>query len=126
MLILPTRPIIEGITVVLFFQCVGALLNPVNRTRGSVKWGLVVHTAAMFSLFAIPVAAHLSLQAISYIDNRRFPGDDVYPPGPVGYQYFTDFEAVNAFSRVMFPLNQWLADGLLVSSVSNLPSRYLT
>lgn len=117
---LPARLIIQGITIVLFFQCVSALLNPVNRTKGSIKWGLVAHTVAMFSLFVIPVAAHLSLQSISYVDNRGFPGGGVYPSGPLGYQYFTDFEAVNAFSRIMFPLNQWLADGLLASSVSKL------
>jgi hypothetical protein len=106
-LILPIRPTIQGTCIVLCFKCVDALLNPDNRTGGNIRWELVAHTVAMFSFFAKPVAAHISKQSIFYIDNRGFPGDDVYPPGPLGYQHLTDLKAVNDFPRIMFPLNRW-------------------
>ena len=113
-----------GISITLFFQCAVTLLDPVNRTKGSIKWGLVAHTLAMFSLLTIAVAAHLSRQSISYIDNREFPGQDVYPPGPFGYQYFTNSVA-NVISGVAFPLNQWLVDGFLVSQFQTWSSKHL-
>ena len=62
----------------------------------------------------------LNSLSVSYVEDREFPGDDESPPGPAGYQYFTYTSATSGFSRVMFPLNQWLADGILVCSVSNL------
>ena len=114
-----------GISIALFFQCAVTLLDPVNRTKGIIKWGFVVHTLAMFSLLTIAVAAHLSRQSISYIDNREFAGIDVYPPGPFrGYQYSTNSVA-NVISRVAFPLNQWLVDGFLVSQFQTWSSKYL-
>ena len=66
------------------------------------------------------------IQSISNIDNRGFPGSDVLVPGPLGYQFSIYSHVINLIPFVMFFLNQWLADGLLVrpvlNSVSN-PSR---
>ena len=100
-----------GIVVVLFFQCMGALLDPTSRTKGGIKWGLVAHTAAMFLFVTIYTAINLDLQSISYIDNQAFPG------GPLLYQLYVSAKAISLVPNVMFPLNQWLADGLLVSSM---------
>lgn len=99
----------------------GALLNPVNRTKGDVKWGLVVHTVAMLLLVTIDVAMSLDLQSISYIENREFPGirGKIFP-GPYGYQDLVCSKAINTVPSIMFQLNQWLADGLLVRYVSKL------
>ena len=96
----------------------GTLLDPANRTRGGVKWGLVAHTAAMFSFVSIYTAVSLDLQPISYINNREFPA------GPLLYQFFVSTKGVNIIPNIMYPLNQWLADGLLVSStfISVFPS----
>lgn len=49
-----------------------------------------------------------------YIDNRDFPGNDEFPPGPIGYEDgFTVGPFVPVYSA-MFPLGQWLGDGLLL------------
>lgn len=100
--------ILYGIVVVLFSRCIGALLNPLNRVGGGTKWGLMSHTVAMFSFITIPVAMHFNKQCTSYTDNRTFPG------GPLKYQDANSGKLINIFPSVMFPLNQWLADGLLL------------
>ena len=80
----------------------------------------MVHTMAMFSIVTIYTAVTLNIQSVSYVDNRGFPGvDGVLPPGPLGYQYLTHSKAIGVVPTVMFLLNNWLADGLLVSPVSN-------
>lgn len=109
--------IFYGIVIVLFFQCMSALLNPVNRMRGGIKWGLVVHAAAMFSFVTIYTAINLNIQSISFIDNREFPGtsaDDAIPPGPVGYQWFIRYKAISIAQAPFAVMNNWLADGLLL------------
>jgi hypothetical protein len=111
---------ILGIVVVLSPQCMNALISPVNRARGGIKWGLVAHTVAMFSVVTVYTAITLNTLFTSYIDNREFPGvDGISPPGPVGYQYSTYANTMNAAATVMFLLNNWLADGLLASFVSS-------
>ena len=115
-----------GVIIVLFFQCMSALFNPVNRTLEGIRWGLVTYTVAMFSVVTILVAMNLNVQSLCYIDNRQFPGKDVVPPGPFGYQLFLYSNPLSIVPNFMFLLNNWLADGLLVGSVSNYPSRCLT
>ena len=106
---------IAGCVIVLFFQCMGAFLSPVNRTEGFVKWGLLAHTITMFTAVTIYTAINLHLQSISYIENRDFPGADELPPGPMGYQYFIYFKPICVVATAMFVLNNWLADALMVS-----------
>jgi len=107
--------IVYGIVIVLFFHCMAALLGPASHTGGVVKWGLVVHTGAMFTFLTILFATLLDIQSISYIDNRAFPGADGAPwAGPVAYQLFIYSKAISVFPLVMFLLNNWLADGLLL------------
>lgn len=110
---------ILGIVIVLFFQCMNALLNPVNRAWGGIKWPLVAHTVAIFSFVTIYTAMNLNLQLISFVDNREFPGGGVLSPGPLGYQFFIYSKAISIVPNLTFLLNNWLADGLLVSSISN-------
>ena len=93
-----------------------ALFNPGDRTRGGVKWPLVVHTVAMFLVVTIYTATTLTLLFICYIDMREFSGVGEYPPGPYGYLLFIYSEPLNVVASVMFLLNTLLADGLLVSS----------
>ena len=104
-----------------------ALLNPANHAGGRIKWLFVVHTVTMFSIVTIFTATYLDLHSISYVDNREFPGNDALPPGPLGYQHSIFSEAITLAPRVMFVLNNWLADGLLVSfaftSVACVPRR---
>ena len=95
-----------------------ALLNTVNRRKGSINWGLVAHTVAMFSLMTVNGSVSLAVQSTSYIDNREYPGDRTIPPGPLGYQAGITYSSpMNLVSNVMFFLNMWLADGLLVSPI---------
>ena len=99
-----------------------ALLGPTDRPRGGVRWGLVVHTVAMFLCVTIYTAATLDTQSISYVEDRRFPGVDGWPPGSLGYQFFVYSEPITVVPSVMFTLNQLLADGLLVSpTFSSIP-----
>lgn len=108
-------PIFYGIVVTLFLQCMGALLNPASNARGYMKWGLVAHTVAMFLFVTVYATINLNLQSISYVDNRGYPGSgDILPPGPFGYQSLTYSKPISLVSSVMFQLNQWLADGLLL------------
>lgn len=89
--------------------------------RRGIKWILVAHTTAMFSFVTIYTATSLDTLSVSYIDNREFPGlDGLLPPGPLDVIYTSG--AIDVVSNVMFVLNGWLADGLLVSSHSQLHS----
>lgn len=106
--------ILYGIVVALFCQCMIALLSPVNRVGCRIKWWLVAHTAAMFIFLTIPAFIGLRSQSIDFIDNRKFSGDDAYPPGPLGYELMADHGAISIVYAAMFPLNQWLADGFLL------------
>ena len=81
---------------------------------------LTAHTMAMFSIVTIYTVMCLILQSISNIDNREFPGvDDMFPPGPLGYQFLIYSKAISIVPIAMFLMNGWLADVLLVCSVSD-------
>ena len=104
-----------------------ALFDPANRRRqGGIKWGLVGYTLAMFSFVTIFTAMNLDIQSISFIDNREFPGvGDVFPPGPLGYQLFIYSKPITVVPNLMFLLNNWMADGLLVRFSATLPDEVL-
>ena len=112
--------IVLGVVIALFFQCMGALLNPANRAWGGMKWPLVAHITVMFSFATIYTAMNMDLQSISYIGNREFPGGGVLSPGPLEYQFLIYSKAINVVPNTMFFLNTWLANGLLASFVSSL------
>jgi len=57
---------------------------------------------------------NLNLQSISYIDNREFPGNDLAPPGPLGYQWFIHNQAISIVPNLMFIMNNWLDDAFLI------------
>lgn len=95
-----------------------ALLSRANRKTGAIRLGLIAHTVAMFSFVTIYVTVDFHILSISHIDNRAFPGGDGLPPGPVGYRLFLYSKPIGMIIQVMFLLNNWLANGLLVSSVS--------
>jgi hypothetical protein len=120
-LTLSVRLGILGIVVILFFQCMSALLHPVYRTNKGIKWGLVAHTLTMFSFLTIGFAINRNVFSNSYIDSREFPGANGLFPGPIGYQAFANstHKVTSIISTILFPFNQWLADGLLVSSISD-------
>ena len=96
-----------------------ALLDPVNHKKGGIKWWLVAHTVAMFSLVTIYTAVELDLQSVAFIDNPEFPGNSVLSPGPLGYWLSTFGKAIPNVALVVCPLNSWLTDGLVVSIVFN-------
>lgn len=102
-----------------------ALLHPAHPTAKGIRWGLVAHTVAMFSFLTIGAAINREIFSISYIDNRKFPGADGSLPGPIGFQSsdFSSQEFIRYIAIGTFPLNQWLADGLLVSSASDSVAR---
>ena len=106
-----------GIVVALFFQCMATLLNPANPIRKGLRWALVAHTVALLSFLTIPFGTGFEYLSTEYINNREFPGDDEFPPGPIGYDFLLALKASATVFHAMFPLNQWLADGLLVSPV---------
>lgn len=78
------KPILYGIVIAIFFQAMGALLNPANRIRGGIQWVFVIHTAATFLCVTINVVTGASFLSMSYVDNREYPGDAEHVPGPLG------------------------------------------
>src|SRR5258707_15289898 len=96
-----------------------ALFNPAYRRGEGIKWGVVSYTVIMFSLVTVHTTTNLYVLSISYIDNRDFTGPvegaELY--GPYGYQAAINFKAISVIPRVAFRLNNWSADGLLVSSL---------
>jgi len=110
--------LIPGMLTVLFFNCISALFSPIYRRDEGIKWGVVSFTVIVFSLATIQTAINLNFLSISYIDNREYPGvEGEYVPGPAGYQSSVSLEPINIFPYAAIPLNSWLADGLLVSSL---------
>ena len=104
----------------LFFQCMAAFLNPVHRREEGIKWWLVAYTMAMFSFVTVYTAMNLYIQSISFIDNRQdteVEGSSTPMSGPLVYQSTTCFMTLGLIPRIMFNLNNWLADGLLVCSL---------
>ena len=123
----PFARFILGVLLVLFFQCIAALFNPVNRKREDIKWGLVSYTVTMFSFATILIGMSLHVESLSYIDNREIPGvEGAYPPGPTGYPSSIWLKALSVTPRLMFLLNNWLADGLLASPLSNVALAHLS
>lgn len=118
---------ISGIIIVLFFRCMNSILNPVNRAKGGIKWGLLVHTVAMFAFATINCCMNYDIQSIAYIDAREYPGDTAIPPGPFGYQVGPLYRSpLNIVPGVLSFFNLWLADGLLVSLCQNQSIQCLT
>lgn len=90
-----------------------------NRSSGGVKWLLVAHTAAMFSFVTVYTAMNLNLQSVSYIDNRELHGGPgILAPGPLGYQFLSYSKPTSVIPNIMYLINNWLADGLLVRFIS--------
>ena len=107
-----------GFIVVLFFQCIAALFDPIHRRGEPVRWGFVSYTVVIFSFVTVQTAVNLDIISNSFIDNREFSDSEgVLPPGPIGYEFFISPEAISIVTIIIFTLNNWLADGLLVSSL---------
>ena len=99
------------------------MLNPANQMKGAFKWGLVIHTVAMFSFLTIAAGISFDTQSTSYVDYRGFPGTRELPPGPVAYQYLVYLRPATVIDNAMVPFNQWLADGLLVGHAVYIQSQ---
>jgi hypothetical protein len=97
----------------------GVLLNPVKPIERGIKWSVIIHTVAMFSFLTTIFAICIIYLPTEYIDNREYPGVGENPPASLGYDSTLNNDAVATVYNVMFPLNQWLADGLLVGSSRN-------
>jgi len=112
--------VILGLVILLFFQCMAAFLNPVRRRGEGIKWWLVSHIVAMFSFVTVYTAMNLHIQSKSFIDKRQAYyqiTSTTISSGPLNYQFSTRRVALGIIPNVMFNLNNWLADGLLVSSL---------
>ena len=118
-----TRPLIDvpvvslsviGALVVVFFRCLATLLDPAYRRGEGIKWGLVTYTLVMFSFVTVYTGITLHIQSISFIDEREFTYRGL-KFGPLGYQSTIRRTVLGMLTTVMFVLNYWLADGLLVS-----------
>jgi len=68
---------------------------------------------------------NLNIQSNSFIDNRKDftpgPGTPTFS-GPLDYQFAIRVTALGLTPNVMFNLNNWLADGLLVGSLFDAAS----
>ena len=104
-----------GILVVLFFQCIAALLSSANRRKEGIKWWLVSYTVLIFSFATTLFGTGTAFQFDAYIDNREYPGvEGETDPGPLGYQEAHATGALLLTDALMFQLAYALADGFLV------------
>ena len=111
--------------IVLFFQCMAALLNPAHRKGEGIRWGLVSYTLATFSLVTVYTGMSLHLQSLAFIDNREYTDHDGTLLGPLGYRSAMRLTVIDAVPNLMFCLNNLLADGLLVSFLFDARCAYL-
>ena len=79
----------------------------------------MVHTVAVFSFLTMGAAISRDVFLMSYINGREFAEPGV-TPGPLGFQLLPSLrrQAICYLSYLVFPFNQWLSDGLLVSAAS--------
>ena len=56
----------------MFFRCLGASLDPVNREDGGIEWPLAIHTVVMFSFATAFTAQNLWVHSLLYVDGRSF------------------------------------------------------
>jgi len=115
---------ILGLLILLSFQCMAALLKPAHRGEEGIKQWPIFYTMAMFSFVTVYTAANLYILSISFIDHRK--NNYIYEDhgfirisGPLGYQMAIHGTILGLVPNIMFNLNNWLADGLLVSSLSD-------
>ena len=111
---------VPGIVIVLFFQCMAALFNPLHRRGEGIKWGLVSYTAVTFSSVTVATAMNLGILSVSYVENREFSGGGAAAPGPFGYQLDMDPKALIIVPDLFFIFNDLLANILLVSCSSDV------
>ena len=93
------------------FQCMAGLFDPVHRRGERIKWGLVSYTVVMFSLLTVITAMTFAIVSICYIYDRQFPG------GPYGCLSYAISTTLGPIPDAMAIFSNWLADGLLVSSL---------
>ena len=111
---------LPGIVIILFFRCMDALFNAANCPRRSIKWPLVAHAVAMFSILAVSAVIYINARLVSYIDNQRFTGDNGLEfPGPLLSRDYIYSQANSVVLNITIFLNACLADGLLVRSAFN-------
>ena len=81
----------------------------------------MAHAVVMFSVLTVGWTVNRATLSDSYIDGREFAGVEGFPRGPMGYLTLLlwDKQAISYVDYLVFPFNQWLADGFLVSSASN-------
>jgi len=95
------------------------LVNPVHCREEGIKWWLVFYTMAMFSFVTVYTAANLHNLSMSFIDNREPTTSKL--SGPLEYMFHLPYMPLGILPNVVFNLNNWLADGLLVSSLFGAP-----
>jgi len=93
-----------------------ALLKSAHRREEGIKWWLIFYTVAMFSFVTVYTTVNLHIQSNSFIDNRKDYGPEDLS-GPLSYQAEIRQMPLGYVPNAMFNLNNWLADGLLVSSL---------
>ena len=78
----------------------------------------MVHTVVVFLLLTMGFAIDRDTFSLSYINGREFTGAI---PGPTGFAAYASplRHAIGYFAYLIIPFNQWLTDGLLVSTASN-------
>ena len=99
-----------------------ALLNPTYRKEEGIKRWLVFYTVVMFSFVTVYTAMNLYIQSNSFIDHRGNIDWELPLSRPLEYQLGIRVTALGFVPNVMFNLNNWLADGLLVSPLFDAAS----
>ncbi|KAK1222835.1 hypothetical protein PQX77_014257 [Marasmius sp. AFHP31] len=98
--------IFYGITIVLFFQCMVALLRPRNGRKPN--YSLALYTLVLFGLGTTFTAINGRLLQLAFVDNRAIEG------GPEAWQLLNYSTARPLTANTVFIIANWLADGLLL------------
>ncbi|KAJ8072805.1 hypothetical protein PM082_016364 [Marasmius tenuissimus] len=98
--------IFYGITIVLFFQCMLALLRP--RHGRKPNYFLALYTFVLFGLGTTFTAINGRLLQLAFVDNRAIEG------GPEAWQLLNYSTARPLTANAVFIIANWLADGLLL------------
>ncbi|KAF9489036.1 hypothetical protein BDN71DRAFT_1512520 [Pleurotus eryngii] len=99
-----------GITIVLFFRCLIALLG---RRRGATYNPILAgYTFLLFSFNTVFVAMNMHNSRLAYTDHDDFPG------GPALFTLSRYSMAIAVVPNAAFILSNWPADGLLVGNLA--------
>ena len=101
-----------GAQLVLFCLCFRLLYNQLSHNNSRSTLSILLFLCVAFILGTLFMASIADFAQLSFIDNRNFPG------GPEAFESEMNTNPIELMGNVVFTLQNWLCDGLLVSALS--------